>query len=248
MGCDGSSGHSNYSQRYSTGEEGQPDTSLLAACPVPLRLHTTNGTRIIWNNPRPSSTRFCQPIKLVFEKETTELAKKEIENIERQIADLQPTFMKVNEKKVIVTHCMKMTMIDGKTFGVVTETGVQVCGVCKATPKVMNDLEAVAKLVPDISKFEYGLSTLHAYIRVFECILHIAYRQKIKKWRVSKPAEKLIVKQTKMEIVKKIKEQMFLSVDIPKPGHGTTNDGNTASLFFEQYSLASSVTGIDEEL
>ncbi|GBP96488.1 hypothetical protein EVAR_70864_1 [Eumeta japonica] len=58
MGCDGSSGHSNYSQRYSTGEEGQPDTSSLAACPVQLRLHTTNGTRIIWNNPRPSSTHW----------------------------------------------------------------------------------------------------------------------------------------------------------------------------------------------
>ncbi|GBP36382.1 hypothetical protein EVAR_87961_1 [Eumeta japonica] len=39
-----------------------------------------------------------------------------------------------------------MTMIDGKTFGVVTETGVQVCGIRKATPKVMNDLEAVAKV------------------------------------------------------------------------------------------------------
>ncbi|GBP11503.1 hypothetical protein EVAR_102683_1 [Eumeta japonica] len=114
MGCDGSSGHSNYSQRYSTGQESKSNTSLFAVCLVPLRLQTTNGTHIIWNNPRPSSTRFCRPIKLVFENETTELAKKEIENIERQIADLQLTFIKVDEKKVIVTHCMKMTMIDGK--------------------------------------------------------------------------------------------------------------------------------------
>lgn len=41
---------------------------------------------------------------------------------------------------------------------------------------------------------------------------------------------------------------MSLSVDIPKPGYGTTNDGNTASRFFEQHSLASSATGIEEEL
>ncbi|GBP36383.1 hypothetical protein EVAR_87962_1 [Eumeta japonica] len=49
-GCDGSSGHSNYSQRYNTGQEGKSDTSLFAVCLVPLRLQPTNGTYIIWNN------------------------------------------------------------------------------------------------------------------------------------------------------------------------------------------------------
>ena len=41
---------------------------------------------------------------------------------------------------------------------------------------------------------------------------------------------------------------MGLLVDIPKPGYGTTNDGNTASRFFDQSALASSITGIDEQL
>ena len=41
---------------------------------------------------------------------------------------------------------------------------------------------------------------------------------------------------------------MGLLVDIPKPGFGTTNDGNSAQRFFKNPALASDITGVDEEL
>lgn len=41
---------------------------------------------------------------------------------------------------------------------------------------------------------------------------------------------------------------MSLLVDVPKPGYGTSNDGNTARKFFSKSSLSASITGIDEEL
>lgn len=41
---------------------------------------------------------------------------------------------------------------------------------------------------------------------------------------------------------------MRLLVDIPKPGYGTTNDGNTARRFFDNPELLSKITGLDQNL
>lgn len=41
---------------------------------------------------------------------------------------------------------------------------------------------------------------------------------------------------------------MSLLVDIPHPGGGNTNNGNTARRFFQQPKLASDLTGVIEEL
>ncbi|XP_046391919.1 uncharacterized protein LOC124160190 [Ischnura elegans] len=41
---------------------------------------------------------------------------------------------------------------------------------------------------------------------------------------------------------------MGLIVDIPRPGSGNTNDGNTARRFFNSPKLAASLTGVNEDL
>lgn len=41
---------------------------------------------------------------------------------------------------------------------------------------------------------------------------------------------------------------MGLLVDRPKPGFGSTNDGNTARRFFENITVASEITGVDKDL
>ena len=38
--------------------------------------------------------------------------------------------------------------------------------------------------------YKYGLSTLHAWIRCFECIIHIAFR--LKNWQVRGESEKIV--------------------------------------------------------
>lgn len=42
--------------------------------------------------------------------------------------------------------------------------------------------------------------------------------------------------------------QLFLLIDQPKPGFGSTNDGNTARCFFENADISASITGINKEL
>lgn len=240
-GCDGSSGHSTYHQSFSDTESKKTDDHLFAVCIVPLQVKI--GAVIVWQNSRPSSTRFCRPIKLINEKETTALAKSEIENVNKQISEIIPTCFESFQ----IHHEFHMTMIDGKIFSVVAESASQTCGICGATPKIMNNLKAVKDRPVKTNMYQYGLSTLHCWIRCFECILHIAYRLPIERWQV-RVQDKDVVDQTKLKIQDKLWKEMRLLVDIPKPGAGTTNNGNTARSFFLQPKLAALLTGVNEEL
>lgn len=48
----------------------------------------------------------------------------------------------------------------------------------------MNNIRLVKTYPIDADLLKYRLSTLPAWIRFFECILHIAYRLPIDKWQV----------------------------------------------------------------
>lgn len=137
-------------------------------------------------------------------------------------------------------------MIDGKICSWLADTPGQNCHLCGATPKQMNDIDAMLKRMIKEDHLEYGMSSLHAWIKTFECILHIAYRLEICKWQIRKE-DKEKVQTRKKEIQEKFRRHMDLLIDMPKPGFGTTNDGNTARRFFRNPELASEITGVSEE-
>jgi hypothetical protein len=72
---------------------------------VPLQLYSSSAPNkvILWQNPRPSSVRYCRPIHLQFKKETTEISKHEVDYIEKQITDLKKTQVRVANKTFFVT-------------------------------------------------------------------------------------------------------------------------------------------------
>lgn len=246
-GCDGSASQSTYKQTFSEEtSESKSDANLFAVCLVPLRLCTEDG-HILWQNPRSSSTRYCRPIKLIFKKETPELVKEEIQNVKSQITEIQVTNCVIGNNQIIVKHSFNLTMIDGKTFGVISDSSNQSCGICGATPKIMNRLDKIRNLQPNSELYSYGISNLHAWIRCLECCLHISYRLDVKKWQIRDDEDKKLVKERKKLIIKNLKSEMSLLVDIPKQGYGTTNDGNTARKFFREYALSSSITGLNED-
>lgn len=49
----------------------------------------------------------------------------------------------------------------------------------------------------------------------------------------------------KIKIQKQFCDKMGLIVDVPKPGYGSSNDGNTARRFFFNPKLSSEITGIN---
>lgn len=54
-----------------------------------------------------------------------------------------------------------------------TFTSSQKCYICGCSPKHANDIDKVLKLSTKPKHFKFSLSTLHAWIRLFECLLHV---------------------------------------------------------------------------
>lgn len=140
-------------------------------------------------------------------------------------------------------------MMDGKVCNALSGNRSSMkCYICGALPREMNNIQEVLKKTPNKDTFKYGLSTLHAHIRFFECLLHIAYRLDVKKWQVREEEEKNLVTARKQSIINSFREEMGLLVDVVKQGSCTTNDGNTARRFFKNNRKSAEITGIDESL
>lgn len=60
--------------------------------------------------------------------------------------------------------------------------------------------------------------------------------------------KKKSVETRKENIQMGFKKELGLIVDKPKPGYGSTNDGNTARRFFEHSRISASITGVDENI
>lgn len=84
--------------------------------------------------------------------------------------------MLIDNIEIKVHYKIVMTMVDGKVINSITSTSSQICYVCGAKPKEMNRLD---EETADHNTFQFGLSTLHAWIRCLECLLHISYRLEI---------------------------------------------------------------------
>lgn len=85
-------------------------SSIFCSSLVPLELVDKATNMVFWRNPRPSSTRFCRPIKMMYEKETEELCRREEAELKTQISELQD----IRWRGCTVGFEMSLTMIDGK--------------------------------------------------------------------------------------------------------------------------------------
>ena len=140
-------------------------------------------------------------------------------------------------------------MVDGKICNVLSNTkSSQRCYLCNATPKTMNELCSNKSRDINEEYYSFGLSSLHCWIRCFECLLHISYRLNVKTWCIKSDDQKSDVQVRKVLIQKAFRVNMGLLVDVVKQGKGNTNDGNTARKFFAEPELSASLTGLDSIL
>lgn len=251
-GCDGSSGMSEYKQKFS--DPSISDASIFLTSLVPVQLVSgdpnSNEKRVLWQNPRTSSTRYCRPIRLQFQHETTELSVIEMQYIENQISSLNPTKVSFKSSDIFVYHKLLFTMIDGKICNAITDnSSTQKCYLCGLTSKDFNKIDlALNKEILDETRYQFGLSSLHAWIRFFECLLHLSYKLVIRQWQARGKENKEKVTSNKKRIQELFRNEMGLLIDKPKPGFGSTNDGNTARRFFSNPETSARITGIDEEI
>ncbi|CAH1114773.1 unnamed protein product [Psylliodes chrysocephalus] len=246
-GMDGSSGHSIYEQLFSNDED--TDEFMFLVALVPLRLIDVDSINKCWINKKPSSTLFCRPVKFVFAKENRDLVRNEEAQMQQKIDGLQQSKIIIkNGKEISVKHDLIFTMMDGSVANTLSNiNATSKCIICGATPSQMN-VGNVVNRPPNISNYRFGLSSLHCWIRFFECFLHISYKLPIKCWQARGDENKRIVEKNKKRIQAEFKSKMGLIVDKPKPGYGSSNDGNTARRFFFNPQLSSEITGINKEL
>lgn len=251
-GCDGSSGHSEYKHKVDDGIE-VSDENIFFTSLVPLQLIYRDSemkeTTVVWKNPRPSSPRFCRPIKIQCAKESLHLTKKTVNDVEEQIKNLTPFETNVNGQIVNIKYDLTLTMIDTKVCNSLTDTmSAMRCYLCNCTSKTFNDIDEMLIQQVNTDNLKFGLSSLHCWIRCFEFLLHLSYKLRIQKWQARSTEEKESVANRKKIIQAAFKKEMGLNVDKPKAGSGTSNDGNTARHFFEKYQQSAKITGIDEDI
>lgn len=140
-------------------------------------------------------------------------------------------------------------MIDGKVCNALaSNSSTQRCYLCQPTSKDFNKIDLILRKPVNEKHLEFGLSSLHAWIRCFECCLHLSYKLDIKKWQARTHDDKKTVETRKENIQTGFKKDLGLVVDKPKPGYGSTNDGNTARRFFENSRISAFITGVDENI
>lgn len=247
-GIDGSGDQALYSMKYDQSEHSEVcETSIVSSFVCPVRLCLTGSNKVVWQNKAPSSPYFCRPIKLAFRKESSDHTREEISHLQEEIQNLIPTLT----EKTKVHHKMLLTMVDGKVCQALTHTpSAASCYICKpkTNPSGMNNLNEIEGKGVEESALSYGLSPLHLLINSMECILHVAYRMKIKTWMVKGSDNKNIYNDEKTRIYRELKKHLGLNVDRPAQGSGNTNNGNTARRFFDNAETVAKVTGIDVRL
>lgn len=229
-GFDGTTGQSAYKQTFS--DSNDDEHCLFATTYIPLRIKIDDGY-VLWINPNPQSFRFCRPIRIQYKPETTELIVNEKTRVEEEIKNLSPIFAENSSGKTVIgVPKLYLTIIDGKVFNAITNTTSQLrCAYCGATCSEFKNLDVISKKPVNQEALRHGLSPLHAWIRIFEFLLHLGYKNDtaVQKWRVSKKSpEARIVEERKKQIQDEIRQRMALLVDVVRPNSGTTNDGNTA--------------------
>ena len=138
-------------------------------------------------------------------------------------------------------------MVDQKVINAITKTSSTMrCYICGATPKDFNNIHHLPQPVPD--RYKFGLCPLHKWIRCFEMMLHIAYRLPFQKWRAQSDEDKSAMAERKKQIQDLFRSQLGLKVDQPKPGYGTSNDGNTARRAFSDETKFANICGLEENL
>lgn len=163
-GCDGSQ-QNQFKQKFEN-KEGS-DANIFQSSMVPIRLVSTKTQRVIWQNPSPSSPRFCRPIRIQFVHETTDVTKEEVTYIQNQIESLNLTVLPAPDLGKI-KHTLLLTMIDGKVCNAITDTASTMrCYLCQLTSKDFNNLKLARTKNVEPNRANFGLSVLHARIRFF---------------------------------------------------------------------------------
>ena len=174
----------------------QPECKTLNATQmVPIRLVAKCGSEeiILYNNERANNHHSSRPVRLAFETENSASIQVENERLKQEISNLEKFELSENPM-VTIEFKGFLTMVDGKVVSALTNQNTCKCNICDKSGAEMARNEGP---FPPVSqeRLQYGASPLHFGLRTFESLLHIAYKQDVKMFKVRNPDDKATVAQ-----------------------------------------------------
>lgn len=117
------------------------------------------------------------------------------EKYENLLKKVELYCLKIGDMEFHLSFDMKCTMIDGKICNILTDNKASSrCNICGVGPKLMNDLNHVITRKCNEEFYKFGMSTLHAWIRSLEYLLHIVYNLDFRKSAARTSQEKELKK------------------------------------------------------
>jgi hypothetical protein len=233
-GLDGSGSHQRQMQPDQAGDHSEVK-NLVATQLVPIQISVfaKDNDQTIWECSRPNNPHSCRPLRLSFEIENKETSITENERLLAEIENLESYIVSKNPK-ISIAYLGVMSLVDGKVVSNLTNGNTTRCTVCDATRSEMAKNEGPFTAVSD-QRLSFGISPLHFGLRAFEALLHIAYKQDVKKFISRSDEEKEKISKRTQIVKDAFLTELGLKVDRPKEGGsgGNTNTGNVVRKAFK---------------
>ena len=192
-----------------------------------------------------NSSSGMRPLRISFEPESVENVHREHERITREAAAVTPVEI---EEGVLVAFEDYPTLFDGKALAYIYDEASQVCHLCGHGPVDMSIPGKPHPIVNQEGK-KNGLTNLHAGPRFMEFCLHICYYLEWKHWsiRLANELQRMEIEDRKLVAYCFCYYFLGISVDKVKKQGGSSNDGNTARVFFENPELTAELLELPKD-
>ncbi|KAJ8674730.1 hypothetical protein QAD02_010516 [Eretmocerus hayati] len=252
-GMDSSGHHLNPHQKYT--DEGverckKPDQSLFVTSVnvISIQGESPDGTIYEWKHPKPQSRRMVRPLRIKFEKEDDENTITEYDRVSDEVSRLNNhTFILSNGKSVNVNFRLFKTLFDGKCINAINRNKYTLrCAVCWKVTKDFGDSKA--DLSANEETLYFGLGLLHVVIKVFEYLLHLAYRNipELQIWDIPEALKKYY-NESQAHFKELMWKRFDCNVDLVLQGKGTSNTGKIAMRCLMQPEKLASTLNLDEK-
>ncbi|KAL2740926.1 hypothetical protein V1478_001067 [Vespula squamosa] len=246
------SGENFVNRNFNSNTEITSDSNVFSISIVPLQLISynlrTKTQYTIWENPSPSSVRFCRPIKLQFNHESKQDYISEYSNIKEQEGNLVSFITVFDGKLITVNYNLTFVITNSQVCNATLSTlEEEYCFVCNSEKMQFNNIDEILREGIDRSNYTFGLSIPYVWIRFFESCLDLSYKLHIKKWKLCTEADKLIVENRKINIQIGLNLQFGFIID-KKKADFKNSDESAARCFFENSTTSALITGVDRIL
>jgi hypothetical protein len=180
---------------------------------VPLRLVANKDSEevILYDNERPNNPHSSRPVQLAFDNDNSASIQAENQLLKQEINSLEKFFLS-EDPKIDIEFKGLMTMVDGKVVSALTNQNTCRCNICdKSSPEMVKNEGPFPSVSEE--RLQFGILPLYFGLRVFEALLHIAYKQDVKDFKVRNSKDKATVAERTAAVKSAFEQELGLKVD-----------------------------------